>query len=139
MQNRFPELLNGLRERNGLSNRELAKRAHVPESLISGLQLGSRRVGETNARQLGEALGLDGDRLEGFVLEAINTSTRKVMRKAVKYPSALLNMMAFQLHRAGVLPDLVTDFVFGGKDSDQITLLLNDGRKANIEATLTLT
>lgn len=135
MQNRFSETLNTLRQRAQLTNRALAKRAHVPESLISALQLGHRRVGEANARSIGEALGLEGEDLESFILEAIDTSTRKVMRDAQDYPSVLLNLLAHQLRRAGVLPSLVMDYAFGGGD---VTLLLNDGRRAKIEATLTL-
>jgi transcriptional regulator with XRE-family HTH domain len=139
MQNRFLETLNTLREDAHLTNRELARRAGVPESLISGLQTGARRVGEANARQIGEALNLTGDDLNSFVLEAIDTSTRKLMKSAQGYPSAILNLIAFQLRRAGVLPDLVKDYRFAGIEQDRVTLLLNDGRTALIAMDLKTT
>jgi transcriptional regulator with XRE-family HTH domain len=139
MQNRFPETLNTLREDAQLTNRELARRAGVPESLISGLQTGSRRVGEANARQIGRALGLADDDLNTFVLKAIDTSTRKVMKSAQEYPSAILNLVAFRLRRAGVFPDLVKDYCFAGAEQDRVTLLLNDGRRALIAMDLKTT
>jgi transcriptional regulator with XRE-family HTH domain len=137
--NRFPESLNTLRRRAQLTNRELARKARVPESLISGLQNGNRRVGETNARQIAEALELSGEQMEEFVLQAIDTSTRKLLKDAQGYPSALLNLVASQLRRAGVMPDLVTNYAVAGADQDRVTLLLADGRKALIAMSLITT
>ena len=138
MQDRFSDILNAHMVRLNLPGCGVARRAGVPPSLISGLRQGKRRVGEANARQIGAALELQGDELEEFVLMAIDTSTRKVMKQAQGYPSALLNLVASQLRRAGVLPDLVMDYSITGEQNDRVILLLNDGRKAKIEATLTI-
>lgn len=137
--NRFPETLNTLRRSAQLTNRELARKAKVPESLISGLQNGNRRVGETNARQIAHALELTGEQLEDFVLEAIDTSTRKLLKEAQDYPSRLLNLVAHQLRRAGVVPELVTNYTVTGNEQDRVTLLLADGRKALIAMNLITT
>jgi transcriptional regulator with XRE-family HTH domain len=136
MQTRFPETLNQLREQAQLTNRELARLAEVPESLISGLQKGARRVGESNARQIGVALGLTGEDLNNFVLEAIDTSTRKLLKSAQEYPSTLINYLALQLNRVGVTPHLVTDCGFATGGGDKLTLLLADGRVARISTEL---
>src|SRR4051812_37455088 len=129
MQHRkFPDTLNALREAANLTNRELARRAGVPETLICGLQKGSRRVGEANARQIGVALGLTGEELDTFILQAIDTSTRKVLKSAQGFPSTLINFIALQFERAGVLPHLVTECGFSTTEKDKLTLLLSDGR-----------
>src|SRR3954462_9625491 len=111
----FSDTLNALREAANLTNRELARRAGVPETLICGLQKGSRRVGEANARQIGVALGLEGEELNAFILQAIDTSTRKVLKSLEGFPATLLNFLALQLEKAGVLPHLVTECGFSSR------------------------
>lgn len=135
MQNRFSETLNALREEAGLTITALARRAKVPITLICGLEKGSRRVGEANGRQIGEALGLTGEELDTFVLQAMDTSACKVLKRCQDYPSALVNLVTSHLHRAGILPNAVTDYSL---DVDRVTLLLDNGRKAQIETVLTL-
>lgn len=138
MQDRyFPDTLRSLRMAARLTNRQLASAANVPVSLISGLQTGKRRVGEKNARQIAEALGLTGQELDRFVFEAINTSTRKVLKESQGYPSELLNLLARQLRHAGVLPQEVDRCSISEREPKALTLLLSNGRLARLETQLT--
>jgi transcriptional regulator with XRE-family HTH domain len=134
MQSRFPETLTAYREQANLTRRGLARGAGVPESLICGLEKGSRRVGEANARQIGEALGLLGSELNDFILQAIDTSTRKLLKQAEAYPAKLINFMATELNRAGIEPELVADCGYTSPDRDNLTLFLADGRIARLSA-----
>jgi len=134
----FPQILQWHRHRAGFTNAELADRARVPESLIAGLQSGKRRVGEQNALQIGQALGLHGVELEHFIYDAINTSTRKLLKEAIEYPSQLLNFTARKLLKAGVNPQLVANCDYSD-DLGVITMKLADGRVATLETNLVLT
>jgi transcriptional regulator with XRE-family HTH domain len=134
----FSRALRFHRQSAGFTNRQLAERAGVPTSLIAGLQSGKRRVGEKNALQIGEALGLYGATLEQFVFDGINTCTRKVLRKSQGFPSQLLNFTASKLLMAGVVPSVVTGCSYSG-DLGTITLKLVDGRVARLETNLVLT
>ena len=132
----FPQTLQHLRHQADFTNRELAEAAGVPVSLIAGLQSGRRRVGEKNARQIGEALGLKDESLQQFILLAMDTCTRKVLKEAQKYPAQLLNMVAQKLRRAGVLPDHVQLCETSPEDSSDLRLKLSDGRVMRLEARL---
>jgi len=138
LENTFPQVLQWHRHRAGFTNAELADRARVPESLIAGLQSGKRRVGEQNALQIGQALGLQGVDLEQFIFAAINTSTRKLLRQAMDYPSQLINFTARKLLNAGVSPHLVANCDYSD-DLGTITMKLVDGRVAKLETNLVLT
>ena len=104
MHKTFGETLTELRTRRNLSNRGLAELAEVPYSLIPGLQSGKRRVGESRARRIGIALGLEGERLEQFVLQAINGCTEKVLKNVMGFPASLINFLPLCLRTAGILP-----------------------------------
>lgn len=133
MNEPFSSQLYRLRTNAKLTNAELAQRADVPESFISGLQNDNRRVGEFQARKIGKALNLHGERLEEFVLRAIDTCTKKVLEEARDYPAELLNLLAKQLRRAGIYAEAIEAFDITGDESEQgVTLLLGSGRKATL-------
>ena len=104
MQNNFSTTLSVLRRRAALTNIQLADRAHVSRSIIPGLQSGKRCVGEFQARKIGAALQLEGKELEAFIFCGINRCTEKILKQAQAYPAELLNLLALQLRRAGILP-----------------------------------
>lgn len=131
MNEPFSSQLYRLRTNAQLTNEELGQLADVPASLISGLQNDNRRVGEYQARKIGRALNLHGDRLEEFVLRAIDTCTQKVLSEAKDYPAELLNLLAKQLRRAGIHAESIHAFDITGDETDQgVTLQLGSGRKA---------
>jgi transcriptional regulator with XRE-family HTH domain len=133
----FSQTLQTLRANAKLTNNELARLADVPESLISGLQNDHRRVGEYQAMKIGKALKLAGDELEDFVYAAINTCTEKVLNHAKPYPSQLLNLLAVQLHRAGIPAESIYDFSVGGDEHGQdVTLTLGSGKTATLKTQL---
>ncbi len=135
----FGQLLSDLREQARLTNRELAIMAKVPHSLIAGLQSGSRRVGEFQARKIGKALELKDGALDSFVLNAINTCTDKVLEEAKGYPASFLNMIARQLRLAGVLPQNLRTFQINGDSSNHLLkMYLQDGSSAQLSTTLIL-
>ena len=134
----FGKQLSSLRQKLGLSVRELAEHAKVPRSLIAGLQVGSRRIGEYQARKIGLALNLKDSALDAFVLSAINTCTKKVLEEAKDYPSSFINMVARQLRLAGILPKDLSNFQIT-RDSTQhvLKLYLQDGKCAQLTSILT--
>lgn len=137
MNVQFSSQLHKLRTDAKLTNLELARLAGVPESLISGLQNGNRRVGEYQARKIGRALKLTGNELEQFVYTAINTCTEKVLGDAKAYPSQLLNLVALQLHRAGISADSIFDCDISGNPYGQdVTLMLGGGKTATLKTQL---
>jgi hypothetical protein len=135
----FRQYLTQLRTSAGLSNRDLAARAGVPHSFIAGLQAGSRRVGEIQARKIGLALGLNGDNLEEFVLLGVDTCTEKVLTEAKGYPASLLNLLATQLRVAGIFPELLSrcDIKDAGK-GQHISLHLHNGKTAHLMTELAM-
>ena len=135
----FRIYLSQLRTSIGLSNRELAARAGVPHSFIAGLQSGSRRVGEIQARKIGIALGLDGDALDQFILLAVDTCTEKVLCDAKGYPASLLNLIARQLRSAGILPELLSRCAIqDAGNSQHISLHLHNGKTAHLMTQLAI-
>lgn len=125
--------LTTLRTNARLTNRELARISDVPESTIAGLQSGSRRIGELQARKLGTAFRLEGEALEQFILQAIDTCTEKVLCEAKDYPAGLLNLIARQLRKAGICADSICDFEISGDERKQdVTLALGSGRTATL-------
>ena len=135
----FGERLNELRGKRNLTVQQLANRASVPATLISGLQTNNRRIGENNARKIGKALQLTGAELESFVYQAINTSEERVLESSKGYPAEVLNLLANELRQSGIEPEKVIRCVlrprFGDGSSD-VAVFLNDGRKTFIEVTL---
>jgi hypothetical protein len=137
MNEPFSSQLYRLRTNAKLTNAGLAQRADVPESLISGLQNDNRRVGEYQARKIGRALNLHGERLEEFVLRAIDTSTEKILNDAKPYPAELLNLLAMQLRGAGIHADAIHAFdITGSQNVQDIHLTLNSGRQATLKTQL---
>ena len=137
MTTQFASQLHNLRIDAKLTNNDLARLAGVPESLISGLQNGNRRIGEYQARKIGNALKLTGDELEQFVYAAVDTCTEKVLGHAKAYPSQLLNLVALQLHRAGISADSIFDCdVTGNQHEQDVTLRLGGGKTASIKTQL---
>jgi transcriptional regulator with XRE-family HTH domain len=133
----FGEKLNTLRSRLELTTLQLATRASVPQSLISGLQAGSRRIGEDNARKIGMALELSDWELEEFVYLAINDSAEKVLDEYKGYPAEVLNLVAAELQQSGIQAQDVGRCVLHPKlrngDSPDAAVYLRDGRSVIIE------
>jgi len=117
-----------------IESRELAKRAGVYGSLISGIQNGARTIGERNAGQIGKALGLEGNELTRYVYLALNGSVERVFIENQKYPAEILNFLPFALHGAGIHPENVQLCTL---QQDKATLHLNDGSKALVEVKIT--
>ena len=135
----FSTTLKELRIKNGFTNERLAQVAHVPESLISGLQNGKRRVGELQARKLGKALNLRGAQLERFVYAAIDTCTEKVLKELRRYPARILNHLAVQLSRSGIAADSIQGVAAATDEGDkEITLSLKNGKQATVQTLLVL-
>src|ERR1700733_4816313 len=130
MNNTFSSHLQQLRSNASLTNRELARLADVPESLISGLQNNNRRVGEYQARKIGVALKLEGATLDQFIYDAIDHCSEKVLNAFIEYPAQLLNLLASQLKEAGILPDAIHDYTVNDGD---VSLTLSDGTKAMLK------
>lgn len=135
----FGKQLSRLRQKEGLTVRALAEEAKVPHSLIAGLQAGSRRVGEYQARKIGLALNLKDGALDSFILAAINTCTEKVLEEAKDYPSSFLNMVAKQLRLAGILPKDLSKFQITSDSTQHVLkLYLQDGKCAQLSSILTI-
>lgn len=140
MTEAFADKLSRMRKDAGLTNRNLAARASVPSSLIAGLQSGHRRVGEFQARKIGKALALDGPELDGFVLDAVNTCTEKVLSEAKEYPSLFVNFIAKQLRSAGITPQDLCNFqMIQSSEGQALKLYLDGGRIAELHSTLRYT
>ena len=124
----FSENLKRLRHSANLTNKALGELANVPESLVSGVQAGSRRIGEKQARKIGGALGLHGAELEEFVLAAIDTCSEKVLDAVLSYPAKLINFLPLVLQRIGINAFALSDCsVTGDERAQTMKLGLNDG------------
>lgn len=133
----FSLQLQTLRNNARLTNRELARLADVPESTISGLQNGNRRIGEVQARKLAMAFHFTGNDLEQFVLDAIDTCSEKVLNESKPYPARLLNLLAVQLHRAGIEAASIRHFTVSGSEKEHdVAIVLNNGTKATLKTQL---
>jgi transcriptional regulator with XRE-family HTH domain len=133
----FSTQLRTLRTDAKLTNHELARRAGVPASLISGLQNNNRRVGEHQALKIGKALGLTHEALDEFVYRGIDTCTEKVLNAAKPYPSQLLNLLAVQLKQAGIDPGKIQQCTLSGdKHQQNVTLTLVGGGTTTLKTQL---
>ena len=133
----FGAQLSALRQKAEFTNQQLADRAGIPRSLIAGLQSGRRRIGERQALRLGGALGLEGEALDTFIMDAVNTCSVKVLKQANEYPSFILNLFAKQLKSAGIKPNNLSNFQINGNASTQeVKFYLADGRIAQLSSTL---
>ena len=137
----FGEKLNTLRRNRNLTVQQLAVRAGVPASLISGLQTNSRQIGENNARKIANALRLVGEDFEQFVYAAINTSVERVLDSSKGYPAEMLNLLASELRLSGIAPEQVMKCVLHPHQSDapDALLYLNDGSRAMIRVEISTT
>jgi transcriptional regulator with XRE-family HTH domain len=133
MNDTFPTKLNTLRKARNLTVHELAKRAGVGQSLISGLQTGNRVIGEHAARKIARALQLQGEERENFVYLAINDCSEKVLQSSRAYPAEVLNLLACKLRELGILSDKITRCVRKKQADDaDAAIYLNDGKAALI-------
>jgi transcriptional regulator with XRE-family HTH domain len=137
MNTEFSSRLTTLRTDARLTNRELARLSDVPESTVAGLQTGSRRVGEYQARKLGKAFNLAGEELEEFVLQAINGCTEKILTDSLPYPSHLLNLLAVQLKKAGIGAEAIRAFEVSGDEQKQdVKFTLGSGKSVTLTTQL---
>lgn len=136
----FKKILRQLRERANLTNAELADMADVPRSLVSGLETGNRRAGEFVARKLGQALGLEDEELQEFILASIDMGTDKVLFDIRRYPSKVLNMSGLSLKKANISPENISDCTVEALDDKiRMYLKLTTGETAQIDTTISLT
>ena len=133
MMDSFSETLRTMRTRSGLSNVELATRAHVPASLIAGLQSGKRCVGEFQATKIARALDLGEQDLRQFVLRAVSGSSRKVLAASADYSAEIINAAPSALRKARIAPDHVQ---WGWETEGGVALVLADGKRAILRTTL---
>jgi len=126
-----------LRNRMNLSVQELADKASLPPTLISGLQSNNRHIGENNARRLGLALNLSGRELDVFVYDAINRCSEKLLEDCKKYPAEIINLAAKHLQAHGIDGEQVIRCVLKPKLQDgsepDAMVFLNDGTTAFVE------
>ena len=95
----------------GITSKKLAELASVPQSLISGLQRGTRKIGEIQATRVGRALGLEGIYLMDFIYLAMNESSQRLLESSKAYPVEILNNLANLLGNGGVPPELIENVV----------------------------
>lgn len=124
-----------------LTVQDLANKAKVNPTLVSGLQNSRRQIGENNARRLGMALDLSGVELENFVYAAINECSEKIMENCKPYPAEVLNLCARHLQEQGIDGEQIDRCVLkpklqDGREPDAV-VYLNDGRTALIELKIT--
>lgn len=139
MQIPFSHTLYALRRAANFTDEDLAKQANVPRSLITGLQNGSRAIGEQQAKKIASALKLQGNALRDFIYDAINTCSRRVLAKNERYPAEVVNLAADQLQRVGIDPERIEACEWLEKHEDQATgliLKMDDGSQAHLRADL---
>ena len=95
----------------GITSKKLAELASVSQSLISGLQRGTRKIGEIQATRIGRALGLEGIYLMDFIYLAMNESSQRLLESSKAYPVEILNSLANILGNGGVPPELIENVV----------------------------
>lgn len=132
MDNAFGNKLAQLKNSRHLTSAELASKANVPPSLISGLLSNTRVIGEYAARKIGNALQLADDELEDFVYLAINRCSEKVLTASKGYPAILLNLVAAKLQEAGILPNKINRCTRKQNEADA-ALYLDGGQEAFIK------
>ena len=137
----FGKTLRDLRVQRNIKTEELAKKANVPASLISGLQTEHRTVGERNARQIGVALGLTGPELDDFIYLALNHARDRVLRQYQSYPAETLNLIAERLETKGITPDQITGCCrhpYSAGQTSDAAVYLNNGQIALINLNITV-
>jgi predicted transcriptional regulator len=124
------ECLKTQREKLNITVQAVADRAGVAQSLVSGLQTGSRRCAEDNAKRIAVALEMNESQQRKFVYLALNSSVNRVLQENMAYPAEVLNMVANGLNAAGITANKITQTSAQGNIS---TLLLNDGRQVEVK------
>jgi predicted transcriptional regulator len=123
------ECLKKQREKLNITVQAVADRAGVAQSLVSGLQTGSRRCAEDNAKRIAVALEMNEGQQREFVYLALNSSVNRVLQENMAYPAEVLNMVANGLRTAGIGAQQIAQASSEGNIS---TLLLNDGRQVEV-------
>lgn len=104
---KFKDLLISTRKQQGLTAKELSKRASVSESLLSGLQNGNRRIAEKQASRIANALELTGSQKLEFVYLAMNESSDRLLESSRNYPVEILNSLPGLLRNHEVSPEMI--------------------------------
>jgi transcriptional regulator with XRE-family HTH domain len=118
-----------------LSGKELSKRACVPETLVSGLQNDSRKIGEVQATRIGKALGLSGNELQEFVYVALNESKGRLLNSSKIYCAEILNYLPNLIATHGIGAEEIVDAVIL---EEGIALTLENGSTATVSASVVL-
>jgi transcriptional regulator with XRE-family HTH domain len=128
----FKELLREERQRAQLSGKQLAELANVPESLISGLQTGTRRIGEKQAARIANALSLSEPKFSRFIFTAMNESEERLLSCASRYPVEALNFVPLFMNESGVLSSQITQcniekntLEIGLETGEKLTIIAN--------------
>ena len=118
-----------------LKGKELSKRACVPETLVSGLQNDSRKIGEIQATRIGKALGLSGNDLLEFVYLALNESKGRLLNSSKLYCAEILNYLPNLIAIHGITAEEIVDSVI---IEEGIKLSLKSGSTATVSALVVL-
>ena len=95
--------LKKLRKQRNLSQGDLKASSGVADSLISAFEHGDRAVGAEVATRLADALSLEGDERESFLLSAASTRRRdRLVEYARQLPPEIINYLPRVLSEAGV-------------------------------------
>jgi len=114
-----------------LKGKELSKRACVPQTLVSGLQNDSRKIGEVQATRIGKALGLSGNDLLEFVYVALNESKGRLLNSSKIYCAEILNYLPNLIAIHGIRAEEIVDTVIL---EEGIALTLENGSTATVSA-----
>ena len=118
-----------------LKGKELSKRACVPETLVSGLQNDSRKIGEVQASRIGKALGLSANELQEFVYMALNESKGRLLNSSKIYCAEILNYLPNLIAIHGITAEGIADAsIF----ENHIKLSLKSGSTATVSALVVL-
>ena len=118
-----------------LKGKELSKRACVPETLVSGLQNDSRKIGEVQATRIGKALGLSGNDLLEFVYVALNESKGRLLNSSKIYRAEILNYLPNLIASHGIRAEEIADAAIF---EEGIKLSLKGGSTATVSALVVL-
>ena len=140
----FGSWIKDLRHKAHLSQRDFGAIINLPHSLISVIESGDRAVGAGLAEKLADALKLNNEERDNFLILAASTRKRdKLVGYARTMPSQALYFLPKVLRQTGVGQDNVKSAVLsrgktgtGSAASDVLLLELNDGKQ--IRCTLAL-
>jgi transcriptional regulator with XRE-family HTH domain len=121
----FKDLIKNKRTELNLTSKELSKLSRVSESLLSGLQSGTRRIGEKQAYRIASALGLEEDEHCKFVFAAMNESTQRLLESSRSYPVEILNFLPTLLRNRGIPPDSILN---SSALEERIEISLSNGK-----------